>query len=233
MKKKLFLPIVTFFLLMSIVGCSSETAVDLGEVAETEVVDLDEGTEHEAEHGHNEQTKVQEDKDQTEEMISEQPLIDFKGVNLPKEAMERFDVAMNDGKGEPSKVQLLFMELLQWMEKNASSSIGFYMNYLEINKTLGYPDNTHPYQLLKILNDELLKDPNQVENKKFRDDLTIIAENGLKFRTAEGDFEATIDYSFLINKYDDILSEEVKEYLQIRASNSNIYDEKDVIVTYG
>jgi hypothetical protein len=220
LKKKVFLPIAAFFLLASIVGCSPEAA------------DPDEGTEHEAAHNHNEHTNVEEKKDQTEEKINEQPLIVFKGVNLPKEAMERFDAAVNDVKAEQSKVQLLFMELLQWMEKNASSSIGFYMNYLEINKTLGYPENTHPYQLLKILNDELLKDPNQVTNKEFRNKLITIAENGLMFRTAEGDFEAAIDYRYLLNKYDDILSEEIKEYLQIRASNSNIYDEKDIIASY-
>jgi hypothetical protein len=220
LKKKVILLIMAFNLLTSIVGCSTGTTAD-----------PDEGTEHEVAHDYNEHANVEEEKKETEEQINE-PLIDFKGVKLPKEAMERFDVAVKDVKADPSKVEPLFKELLSWLEKNASSSIGFYMNYIEINKTLGYSENTHPYQLLKILNDELLKDPHQITNKEFKNNLITMAENGLMFRTAEGDFEATINYGYLLNKYDDTLSEEMKEYLQIRASNSNIYDEKDIIVSY-
>ncbi|WP_199613793.1 hypothetical protein [Paenibacillus alkalitolerans] len=223
MKEKILLPFTAFILLTSIVGCSTGTTTNQDVSRENQVTAHD--------HNLNEQENVEEQKERTEKQIHDNS-IDFKGVKLPKEAMELFDTAVNDAKADASNVEPLFKELLSWLEKNASASIGFYMNYIEINKMLGYPEDTHPYELLKILNNDLLKNPDEVTNKEFKNKLIMIANNGLMFRTAEGDFEPTINFGYLLDKYDDILSEEMKEYLQIRASNSNIYDEESIIASY-
>lgn len=157
--------------------------------------------------------------------------LDFDDVKTPVEAMERFTEAATRAPEQKTRDRL-FRGLLAWMEENAAGVVPFYGNHLQVAEAVGKEKEYDPRALIEELNTTFLENPERIPDEEFRRVVEAMAENGLALATAEGDVWPVLNYRFLKDRFAQVLSRELRDYLEIRAAFLNIYNEGYVVIPW-
>lgn len=146
---------------------------------------------------------------------------------------------------EPDKIMKEFDKLLK--EKNLNAIIDFMNNnmakltsiegdkmFLELEALMEETKETLTYEnfnltqeeyieLMELIGDGLFFPQSkiiEISNERLRDKIENLYNNYFKLINLEGSFEAVIDYEAL-KKYNAYVSDEIKDYIKIKANNSN------------
>ncbi|MCF8023019.1 MAG: hypothetical protein K9L17_10035 [Clostridiales bacterium] len=158
--------------------------------------------------------------------------LNFEGVNTAAEAMELFAGAA--GKTTDQAVRdKLFRDLLSWMEDKGSGSVSLYMNIRRAVGNIGEEYNGHDsLDIVKKLNTIYLNNPENIPDKKFRDKMKKMAENGLVFATAEGDVWPVVNYHYLKERFGELLSQQLNDYLELKGNGLNNFNEGAPMISW-
>ncbi|MGI6702819.1 MAG: hypothetical protein ACOX42_02090 [Clostridia bacterium] len=159
--------------------------------------------------------------------------------NEQREIMGEFDRLTGDGAKLEAVVEFINDNIAQVSGKNASVMVdrleGMQRDNLAALEERFYSDEeiqSTLYDIYKPGTDIDMEGVDQVEHEALRALLIEVRDTGYRVETAEGMYFPIIDYSFY-GKYSDYISDDMKEYIDIMATESGEVPAKDAALVIG